>query len=548
MTAPTTAADISAPASPRATIRGHHPAPSTRWSALIRNRAAAASISGAAATPTSSTCRSANPRRCSTNSGPMPRATRTPGTTPGASATSCCGTIAAPCTGAIPSIPPRVASCTAPRSRPRRARRSDSNEHRAEASHGGSGHERLAAAVPAHRLEPGAVAALPHVPAALCRPREHLDCGTADQEGARLRQRHARPRLRRLRLSLRRAAAHRRLARRRARRAPHARHLRLHRLRRDGAHRRGQQLPLALSRALRARRRRGRRLSDGDARHGALAAPLIALLIGYLSWRGSFVVLGLVSLVWVAVWVWFFRDEPRQHPLIGADELATLPAARRAEAPRSWRQRLREWPPLARRILPVTAVDFCYGWTLWLFLSWIPSFFYESFHLPLKDSALFSSGVFLAGVIGDTLGGIISDRLLQRSGDVRRARCSVIAAGLFGAFLFLIPVVFVHDLALTALCLSLAFFSAELVVAPIWSVPMDIAPDYAGTASGMMNFGFGLAGMISPWFFGKMIDVTGSWTYPFLGSIALLLFGALMALRLRPDLRFEARAPVTAAA
>jgi hypothetical protein len=24
----------------------------------------------------------------------------------------------------------------------------------------------------------------------------------------------------------------------------------------------------------------------------------------------------------------------------------------------------------------VTAVDFCYGWTLWLFLSWIPSFFY----------------------------------------------------------------------------------------------------------------------------------------------------------------------------
>ncbi len=53
--------------------------------------------------------------------------------------------------------------------------------------------------------------------------------------------------------------------------------------------------------------------------------------------------------------------------------------------------------------------------------------------------------------------------------------------------------------------------------------------------------------MISPWFFGKMIDVTGSWTYPFLGSIALLLFGAVMALRLRPDLRFEARAPVTAA-
>ena len=44
-----------------------------------------------------------------------------------------------------------------------------------------------------------------------------------------------------------------------------------------------------------------------------------------------------------------------------------------------------------------------------------------------------------------------------------------------------------------AVCLSLAFFCAELIVAPIWSVPMDIAPPYAGTASGMMNTGFAVA-------------------------------------------------------
>jgi hypothetical protein len=55
------------------------------------------------------------------------------------------------------------------------------------------------------------------------------------------------------------------------------------------------------------------------------------------------------------------------------------------------------WLSLARRVLPVTAVDFCYGWTLWLFLSWIPSFFFQNFHLNLKNSALFSAGVFLSG-------------------------------------------------------------------------------------------------------------------------------------------------------
>ena len=263
----------------------------------------------------------------------------------------------------------------------------------------------------------------------------------------------------------------------------------------------------------------------------ALTPPLIAWLIAILSWRGSFVVLGIASLIWMTVWVWFFRDDPRKHPGVGAAELAQLPAARPADTARP----KVPWPAIARRVLPVTAVDFCYGWTLWMFLSWIPSFFFQNFHLNLKDSALFSAGVFLSGVVGDTLGGVLSDIILKRSGNLRHARCWVIAGGLFGGFVFMIPVVLVHDLTVVALCLSAAFFCVELVVAPIWAVPMDIAPRYAGSASGVMNFGFGMAGIISPFVFGYLIDVTGSWTVPFLGSIGLLLIGSIMAARLRPD-------------
>ena len=264
----------------------------------------------------------------------------------------------------------------------------------------------------------------------------------------------------------------------------------------------------------------------------AITPPLTVALVAMVSWRGSFVVLGLASVIWVVLWMAFFHDDPRRHPRMTTEELATLPAERHGRPVVPWRR-------LARRILPVTVVDFCYGWTLWLFLSWIPSFFIQSFHLALTSSALFASGVLFAGVVGDTVGGIVSDSILRRSGNLRRARCGVISAGLFGALVFLVPVVLVHDLTVAALSLSMAFFCAELVVAPIWSVPMDIAPRYAGTASGMMNFGFGLAGIVSPVAFGMLVDFTGSWRLPFLGSIALLLTGALLALRLRPDLPFE---------
>jgi MFS family permease len=262
----------------------------------------------------------------------------------------------------------------------------------------------------------------------------------------------------------------------------------------------------------------------------ALAPPLMITLMMFGSWRLAFVILGIVSFGWLIVWVWFYRNDPREHPSITAEELSMLPSRSVYTGP----QRV-PWLRLARRILPVTAVDFCYGWTLWLFLSWIPSFFFGNYHLNLQTSAIFSSGVLFAGVIGDTVGGVLSDRLLRKTGNLVIARAYVIAAGFLGAFIFLIPAIWTHDLNTAAICLSLAFFFAELIVGPIWAIPMDIAPRYASSASGMMNFGFGVAGIISPWSFGYLIDRTGSWVFPFVASIVLLLFGAVMAVRLRPD-------------
>ena len=266
----------------------------------------------------------------------------------------------------------------------------------------------------------------------------------------------------------------------------------------------------------------------------ALTPPLVAGIIIFASWRTSFILLGFITLLWGLVWVWYFRDDPKAHRSISAADLAQLPPHQSTAKSKRSVPYLR----LARYILPVTVVDFCYGWTLWLFLSWIPTFFFENYGLDLATSALFSAGVLFSGVIGDTLGGVLSDWLLRRTGSLLIARRTVLVLGFLGAALFLIPVILVRDLTVTAVCLSLAFFFAELIVAPIWAVPMDIAPQYAGSASGMMNFGFGLAGLISPSSFGYLVDLTGSWVVPFGGSILLLLFGALLAARLRPDRQF----------
>jgi MFS family permease len=273
-------------------------------------------------------------------------------------------------------------------------------------------------------------------------------------------------------------------------------------------------------------------ITHSSARLGnALTPPLVAWLIVLITWRGSFILLGIVSIGWAVIWGLYFRDDPRSHKAITPQELDDIPDyALRAEQ----RKEPVPWLALCRRMLPVTIVYFCYGWTLWLYLAWIPQFFLHSYRLNLAKSALFSAGVFFAGVIGDTLGGVLSDRILRKTGDHKRSRRNLVVGGFLCSLACMLPILFLHNLTWAAVCLSGAFFFSEFTVGPMWAIPMDIAPRFSGSASGLMNTGSALAAIISPPIAGYVIDKTGNWQLPFIGSIGLLLFGSILAFWMKP--------------
>jgi MFS family permease len=268
----------------------------------------------------------------------------------------------------------------------------------------------------------------------------------------------------------------------------------------------------------------------------ALTPPIVAFLTLTFSWRISFVVLGLVTAVWVAAWWLYFRDDPRAHPGVIKNDLAGLPdfgqiAAQRGDPT--------PWGPIVRRIWPTMFVYFCYGWTSWLFFTWLPVFFQHGYGMDLKSTAVFSSAVFVSGVFGDTVGGMLSDRILQRTGDVEAARRNVILASFLGSFAFLMLLHFSSDFTVKLIGVACAFFMLELTIGPIWAVPMDVAPRYAGVASGLVNAGAALAGIFSPIVFGVIIDRTGNWTLPFAGSACVLLIGALATFWIKPQRKME---------
>jgi ACS family glucarate transporter-like MFS transporter len=293
----------------------------------------------------------------------------------------------------------------------------------------------------------------------------------------------------------------------------------------------------AMSRWIAAERRGfAQGITHAAARVGNAAAPaaIVAVMAAY-GWRDSFYVCAAISFAWVGLWALSFTEDPAAHPRITAEELKDLPVARKVRVPVPW-------GPLFKRMAPVTIVYFCYGWTLWLFLSWIPQYFLHSYNLNLAKSALFASSVFLAGVIGDTLGGIVTDKLFERTGSLTKARCWMVASCMAATLLSLIPLMFSHDLYTSLACLAAGFFFAEMTIGPMWAIPMDIAPAFSGTASGMMNSGSALAAIISPVVGGWLIDRFGSWELPFVGSMILMALGVVLAFRMRPEARFEAGA------
>ncbi len=166
--------------------------------------------------------------------------------------------------------------------------------------------------------------------------------------------------------------------------------------------------------------------SSGSAVGAVLAPPMIAWVTLRFGWRYAFVLPGALGLLWVIVWLLSYR-RPEQYPHIPPEALAW----RRAEAPGAAageRERPDRWQDLLRdrKVLGIVLARLVADPVWYFYLFWIPEYLKRERGFSLTDIGLYAWIPFVAAGLGGMLGGLASDRLIQKGWTASAARQRVL--------------------------------------------------------------------------------------------------------------------------
>ncbi|EYB80943.1 hypothetical protein Y032_0396g672 [Ancylostoma ceylanicum] len=221
-------------------------------------------------------------------------------------------------------------------------------------------------------------------------------------------------------------------------------------------------------------------------------------------WPSIFYVLGIVGIVWCAIWTYMVSAKPANHPRISERERQYIIKAIEANTGKH-----PEKPPATPwgSILTSKAVWACWiahfagDWGAYTILVSLPTFLNDVLGLVLSSLGIVSAVPYIAYFIVINLGGVLSDIIRRKNllGTLNTRRAAVLLAFLGqAAFLVLSGYCGVGQEALVIVFVTAGMAISGLQFMGFYVNYLEIAPPFSGTLMGMGNTISSLAGITSP--------------------------------------------------
>lgn len=220
----------------------------------------------------------------------------------------------------------------------------------------------------------------------------------------------------------------------------------------------------------------------------AAAGPLVAWLMTTVGWRQSFVVTAPVAFVLAAVWWWYARDRPSEHPAVSQAELQLINAGREAAAvqvppPGAWRKVLAN-----KQILLLTASYFCSNYVFYFFFNWLFIYLVQNRGFKVFEGGWYAAVPWIVGAGGALIGGIWADTLSKKRGPKLGTRIPcLIALSLCAVFLVLAATA--GDPIVAVAYLSLCLACQQATEGAFWAAAIGVAGSNASAGCGILNTG-----------------------------------------------------------
>jgi len=233
-----------------------------------------------------------------------------------------------------------------------------------------------------------------------------------------------------------------------------------------------------------------------------------------MSWRTIMYLCAVPGFVWAFCFYYWFRDRPEEHRGVNSAELEIIREGEVKAAdektvsgqdehgePTPWGQILTSfsmWMICGQQFFRAAGTIF--------YMTWFPVYLQKARGITIASSGVWTSFPLISFVVGNFLGGVVVDWVLQRTGSRRWSRQGVAIVAMLGCSLCTLAAYFVKEMNLAMALITISMFFAGLGGACGYTVTIDKGGQHVAPIFGMMNMAGNLGAALLPVVVGALFE------------------------------------------